>query len=297
MFQKRTDLAEEARELWRESAGETTKLAGVKAREHRREGCAVTRVDILDGTGAEALGKPVGRYVTLDFRPLRPRGDGFSRAVTALGEELRELLPEEGTVLVAGLGNRAMTPDALGPLALEHLLVTRHLRAAMPREFSGFRSVAACAADVLGRTGVESAETVEALAERVHPAAVIVIDALASRRTERLCATVQLSDSGIVPGSGVGNHRHPLNRETLGVPVIAVGVPTVVDGATLAADLLEEAGITDFDEARLRQRSGSITVTPRDIDQQVREMAKVIGYGLNHALQGLEIGEITALLE
>ena len=292
MFQKRTDLALEAQELWKESAKETTNLSGVRARETRREGCTVTRVEILDGRGAAALGKPEGCYISLDLRELPRDSGGFSRAVEALAGELALLLPEEGELLAVGLGNRAMTPDALGPLALEHLLVTRHLRAAPP--FDGFRPVAACAAGVLGRTGMESAETVEALVGRLRPAAVLVIDALAARRQKRLCATVQLSDSGIVPGSGVGNHRHPLNRETLGVPVIALGVPTVIDGATLAADLLESAG-EEADEALLR-RAGAVTVTPRDIDAQVRDLAKVIGYGINRAVHGLTAEETVALL-
>jgi len=297
LFEKRTDLALEARELWQESAENTGKLPGVKAMKRRREGYAVTRVDILDKQGEEALGKPQGRYVTVDLSGYWQRPEGFfRRAVRAVGGELKELLPEEGSVLVAGLGNRSLTADAVGPLALEHLLITRHLIASMPREFSGFRTVSACATGVLGDTGVESAEAVRSLAAEVKPAAVIVIDALAARRTERLCTALQLSDSGIVPGSGVGNHRHALNEQTLGVPVIALGVPTVVDSATLAADLLEEAGITDFDEARLRRGRDGLMVSPRDIDQQVRDLGKVIGYGINWALQGLDVEEMSALL-
>ena len=297
MFAKRTDLALEARELWQESAKNTGKLPGVKAMKRRREGYAITRVDILDKQGEEALGKPQGRYVTVDLTGYWQRPDGFfRRAVRALGGELKDLLPEEGSVLVAGLGNRAMTADAVGPLALEHLLITRHLIASMPREFSGFRIVSACATGVLGDTGMESAETVRSLVAEVRPAAVIVIDALSARRAERLCTALQLSDSGIVPGSGVGNHRHALNEETLGVPVIALGVPTVVDSATLAADLLEEAGITDYDETRLRSRPDNLFVSPRDIDQQVRDLSKVIGYGINWALQGLDVEEMSALL-
>lgn len=297
MFTKRTDLAMEARELWQESAKNTGKLPGVKAMKRRREGYAITRVDILDKQGEEALGKPQGRYVTVDLTGYWQRPDGFfRRAVRALGGELKDLLPEEGSVLVAGLGNRAMTADAVGPLALEHLLITRHLIASMPREFSGFRIVSACATGVLGDTGMESAETVRSLVAEVRPAAVIVIDALSARRAERLCTALQLSDSGIVPGSGVGNHRYALNEETLGVPVIALGVPTVVDSATLAADLLEEAGITDYDETRLRSRPDNLFVSPRDIDQQVRDLSKVIGYGINWALQGLDVEEMSALL-
>jgi len=147
---------------------------------------------------------------------------------------------------------------------------------------------------VLGTTGVESAEAVRGLVTEVQPDMVIVIDALASRRVGRVCATVQLSDTGIVPGSGVGNHRSALNAETLGVPVIAIGVPTVVDAATLAADLLEGQG--EIDEERLRRDQNNMMVTPRDIDAQVRDLAKVVGYGVNWALQELEIEEMNALL-
>lgn len=156
--------------------------------------------------------------------------------------------------------------------------------------------MAALRPGVLGTTGIEAAEAVLSLTERLQPAAVIAVDALASRRTERVCAALQLSDSGIVPGSGVGNHRAALNRDTLGVPVIAVGVPTVVDAATLAADLLEAAGIGDIDPERLRSGQQGLMVTPRDIDLQVRELGKVIGYAINWALQDLEIEEINALL-
>jgi spore protease len=213
-----------------------------------------------------------------------------------VGGQLKTLLPAEGPVLVVGLGNRAMTPDAVGPLAADSVLVTRHLISAMPKHFSGFRPVAVFRAGVLGTTGVESAEAVRGLAAEVQPALIIAIDALASRRCGRVCRTVQLSDTGIIPGSGVGNHRWALDRETLGVPVIAIGVPTVVDSATLAADLLEEAGIMEIDENKLRRGQENLMVTPRDIDAQVRDLSKVVGYGINWALQDLEIEEIAALL-
>lgn len=297
IFAKRTDLALEARELWQESAEKTTKLAGVKAGKYRREGYPVTRVDILDAHGAKTLEKPMGAYLTLDLTSYWQRKeDYFARAVRALGTELKTLLPEDGAALVIGLGNRAMTPDAVGPLTMESVLITRHLMAAMPRQFGGFRPVSAFSTGVLGTTGVESAEAVRGLVGEVKPDFVIAIDALASRRTGRVCATVQLSDSGIVPGSGVGNHRAALNRETLGVPVFSVGIPTVVDAATLAADLLEESGVTEFDEKKLRSRKQPLTVTPRDIDAQVRELSRVLGYGVNWALQELEIEDMAALL-
>lgn len=297
MFVKRTDLALEARELWQESAGKTTRLPGVKAAKTRLEGYPVTRVDILDRRGEEALGKPQGTYLTIDLTSFWQRKAGFfERAVRAVGGQLKELLPAEGPVLVVGLGNAAMTPDAVGPLAADSVLITRHLISAMPRQFAGFRPVAVFRTGVLGTTGVESAEAVRGLVAEVQPALVVAIDALASRRVGRVCATVQLSDTGIVPGSGVGNHRAALNRETLGVPVLAVGIPTVVDAATLAADLLEESGIAELDEERLRSGEQNLMVTPRDIDQQVRDLAKVVGYGINWALQDLEIEEMNALL-
>ena len=291
MFAKRTDLALEARELWQESTEKTTRLPGVKATKSREEGYPVTRVDILDRRGEEALGKPQGSYLTIDLTSFWQRkSDFFERAVRAVGAQLKAMLPAEGPALVVGLGNAAMTPDAVGPLAADSVLVTRHLIAAMPKHFAGFRPVAVFRAGVLGTTGVESAEAVRGLVEQVKPSLVIAIDALASRRVSRMCTTVQLSDTGIVPGSGVGNHRSALNRETLGIPVFAIGV------ATLAADLLEEAGIPELDETRLRHGKAPLTVTTRDVDQQVRELSRVVGYGVNWALQDLEIEEINALL-
>ena len=297
MFAKRTDLALEARELWQESAEKTTRLSGVKATKQRTEGYPVTRVDILDERGEQALGKPRGTYRTVDLTTFwQRRSDFFERAVRAVGGQLKDLLPGNGPVLVVGLGNGAMTPDAIGPLAADSVLVTRHLIAAMPKHFSGFRPVAVQRTGVLGTTGVESAEAVRGLVEQVQPALVIAIDALASRRVGRVCTTVQLSDTGIIPGSGVGNHRAALNQETLGVPVFSIGIPTVVDAATLAADLLEESGIMDIDGDKLRSSQQNLMVTPRDIDQQVRDLGKVVGYGINWALQDLEIEEINALL-
>lgn len=291
MRDMRTDLAVEAHRLWQESAGETTRLAGVKAREGRAAGFPVERVDILDREGARALGKSVGAYLTVDLTGLwRREADGFSRAVSAVAELLGPLLPPEGPVLVAGLGNSSMTPDALGPRTAEHILVTRHLG----RELPMLRPVAALAAGVLGDTGLEAAEWVRGAAERVKPAAVIVVDALAAREVRRLCAAVQISDAGLVPGSGVGNCRSALDRETLGVPVIALGVPTVVEAATLVRDLLG----TEDGPAPLADRGRSLFVTPDSVDAKIRDLARVLGYGIDLALQpGLALEDLTALLE
>jgi len=282
MGKRRTDLALEARELWQESAGETTKLEGVEAREARREGLRVERVDVLDERGERALEKPVGAYITLTLEGVaRREEDIFGRAARAVAGELMCLMdeiPSHGLVLVAGLGNRAITPDAIGPKVHEHILVTRHLVSQVPEHFGHLRPVASLAAEVLGNTGVESGEVVRAVCERIRPACVVAVDALASRSLSRLCRTVQITDTGIVPGSGVGNHRFALDKASLGVPVIALGVPTVVEGATLAADLLKT-------EELPRLEGGELLVTPKDIDSQVWDLSKIIGYGINLALQ------------
>lgn len=289
MLQRRTDLAVEAHDLWKESAARETALPGVRARDDVREGCPVTRVEILDRQGAAALGKPEGQYVTLELSALERREPGaLSRAVRAIAAELTALLgplPAQAPVLVVGLGNRAITPDAIGPKTVEHTLVTRHLVAGAPEHFAAFRPVAALAAGVLGTTGVESGELARAVAERIRPGCIIAVDALASRSLKRVCRTVQLSDTGISPGSGVGNHRHALDRSTLGVPVLAVGVPTVVDAATLAADVLSEAGGADLDPEALSGAGEGLIVTPKDIDAQMTDLSKVLGYAITLALQ------------
>ena len=269
MFIKRTDLALEARELWQESAERTTRLMGVKATKSKLEGYPVTRVDILDHRGEEALGKPQGSYFTIDLTTFWQRkADFFERAVRAVGTELKALLPVEGSALVVGLGNAAM----------------------MPKQFAGFRPVSAFRTG--GRPGRRWPGPWRAGLPPPGPAP----PPRTPRRCGRVCATVQLSDTGIIPGSGVGNHRAALNRETLGVPVFAIGVPTVVDSATLAADILEESGVEKVDEERLRGEHDAFMVTTRDIDQQVRDLSKVVGYGINWALQDLEIEEMNALL-
>ena len=292
MAQRRTDLAVEAHQLWREGAGEGPSLPGVRAEERERDGFPVTAVTIGSPEGAQALGKPEGVYVTIELDGLLRREEGaFARAVSAVSECLRPLLPQDGPALVVGLGNRAVTPDLIGPLAVDHLLVTRHLGEALP----GFRSVSGIGAGVLGTTGMEAAEWIRGAADWVKPAAVVVADALAARSLDRLCSSIQISDTGLIPGSGVGNHRMALNREGLGVPVVSVGIPTVVGVETAAKDLLSQAG---GDEARIPELRGrGLFVTPDHIDVRIRELAKVTGYGLDLALQpGLEMEDLEALL-
>lgn len=287
MLMIRTDLAAEAHELWQQNSEKTTELSGVRARDEEIEGLSFHRVEILSEEGARALGKPRGTYLTLDVSPFfRHEAESFSRVTRAIGDLLRPLLPQKGTVLVAGIGNAAMTPDALGPRTLDHLLITRHLGSVLP----DFRSVAAIAAGVLGTTGIEVAEWVKGAAHRVRPEAVILVDALAARSVDRLCTTVQIADSGLVPGSGVGNHRMALSRDSLGVPVISVGVPTVVEAATLVRDL------TGRDEDL--KGKGTLFVTPDSIDIKIRDLAKLIGYGIDLALHpDLAEEDLAALLE
>ena len=296
MLTRRTDLALEAREL----LGNAVELEGVESSETWERGFRLTTVRVTNSAGAEALGKPIGVYHTLDLNGLGRREEGaFPRAVAALAGILKPLLPEgDQAVMVVGLGNRAITPDAVGPKATDRTLVTRHLIDMAPEHFSSFRPVSALAAGVLGTTGIESGEIAQAVCAQTRPAAIIAVDALAARRVERLCATVQVCDAGIAPCSGVGNHRFALNEESMGVPVIAVGVPTVVDGATLCADLLEETG-REMDSEELAKLPGaSLMVTPRDIDQRVEDMSKVIGYGVSLALQpGLDLEDLEGLIE
>lgn len=297
MAQRRTDLALEAHQLWQEEGGGPP-LPGVRAEERNRAGFRVDAVTVSSPEAARALGKPEGVYITLELDALLRREEGaFARAAAAVADELRPLLPEEGPALVMGLGNRAVTPDLVGPLTVDHLLVTRHLVAQLPEQFGALRPVAAAAPGVLASTGMESSLIAQALAEELRPACVIAVDALASRSLDRLCRTVQLSDTGVIPGSGVGNHRNPLTRETLGVPVFTVGTPTVVDGATLALDLLERAGRTGADRGDL-PGGEDFFVTPREVDGRVADLGKLLGYAISLALNpSLTLDDLVMLLE
>lgn len=296
----RTDLAAEARDLWRESNRETGALPGVEAKAETENGFPVETIRILDGRGEEALGKPRGTYVTLELEPVLRREPGaFRRGVGVIASHLRALLalePGEG-VLVAGLGNRAMTPDVLGPMTLGHVLATRHLVRSLPETFGGFRPVSLLETGVLGTTGLESSEVIRAVTARLRPGAVVAVDALASRRLDRVCRTLQLADTGIAPGSGVGNSRPELSRGSLGVPVIAVGIPTVVDAATLAADLTARSGLGKRPPEDFAAAAEGLMVTPREIDARMQELSRLLGYGLNLALQeDLTLEDVTALL-
>ncbi len=300
MHEKRTDLAVEAQQLWRESAGEQTQLKGVKSRETDKNGYTVTTVEILDDDGAQAIGKPVGTYITVAIDKLvRRDDDAFNIGAQTLAAELTSVLElhDGDSVLVVGLGNDAITPDAIGPKTAKNTMVTRHLVEKMPDDFGTMRRVSVLSSGVLGTTGIESVDFIKAVTDKLRPDCVVVIDALASRRLARVCRTVQIADTGIVPGSGVGNARAAINKETLGVPVIAVGVPTVVDAATLAVDLCEQAGAADIAPEDMEVSVGSMIVTPKEIDANVADVSKLIGYGLNLALHpGLNIDDVTMFL-
>ena len=277
----RTDLAVEAIENHKTAAA----LPHVRQSDRTLEGFAVHEVRILSEDAAREIGKPQGRYLTLELDALiRREEDAFPRACKALSTLLRELLPHpnDGPVLIAGLGNRMITPDAIGPQTADHVIATRHLVAQSPAIFADWRPVSALAPGVLGQTGVETGEVICGVLDRVRPAAVIAVDALAAGRLSRLLRTVQLADTGITPGAGVGNARAALNEETLGVPVIAVGVPTVVDGATLAHEISSQLGQPACEA--LDDLSQPVIITTRDIDREVADISRMIGYAVNMAL-------------
>ena len=285
MWERRTDLAAES-VAFAQKNKKFLEEKGILSLERIREGFPISEVEIVETAAANIIGKPVGRYITMEIRQLRDR---FSTAVAVLGEELRSLLPRDAkNVLVIGLGNAELTADAIGPLAVGHVLPTRHLK-----DFPFSASLSVHGAEVVGKSGIEAAEQATALTHALGAEALILIDALAAQSVERLCTTVQLADSGLTPGSGVGNHRMALNRETLGVPVIAVGVPTVVESGSLVMDLLEEAGAPLPRRDTLRE---GFFVTPKDIDAAVTQLSRLIGWSINAAVLGLSAEESAALL-
>lgn len=294
----RTDLALEARELWQESAARQTQIHGVAAEQIEKNGFTVHRVQVLDHEGETALGKPIGQYTTIELEGLSRRDEEvFCRAIQTICEELTPMLPQNlASVLVVGLGNHNITPDAVGSKTVEHIMVTRHLVERMPDLFGAFRPVAAFAPGVLGMTGVESREVIQSIAGQINPDCILVIDALASRKLSRLCRTVQITDTGIVPGSGVGNARAAINRESMGIPVIAIGVPTVVDINTIAYDLAEAAKV-ELPKDVLCDLGEPMMVTPKEIDVHIADVARIIGYAINSALQeGVTVADMDTFL-
>ena len=291
-MQIRTDLAMES--------GAAAAIQGVVTRTQRRGGIEETMVTVESPQAARALRKPCGTYITL-YHPHLIHAQAEERLELSRGvaRAVRAMLPPAGDLLVIGLGNRHITADALGSSVIDGLLITRHMKGVTQPPLKGrLRGVCAAAPGVLGVTGMETAEMVHGIVERVHPAAVIAIDALAARESGRICTTVQITDTGIRPGSGVGNHRMGLTRDTLGVPVIAVGVPMVVYAAVIARDalslLLADVDLREEDHEQavdqliakvIREGLGELVVTPREVDEMVGRVARIIADGLNIALQ------------
>lgn len=282
-FRIRTDLALEAKESVEEGAAE---VRGVEVEEDFDEDTQirVTKVKILTKNGARELGKPMGTYITMEAPNLAEPDEDYHREVSsALAEMIRQIAPKpsaDGAVLVVGLGNREVTPDALGPHVIGNLMITRHIineygKAAYSSE--SVQPVSGIVPGVMAQTGMEAAEIIKGIIEQTNPSLVIVIDALAARSTKRLNRTIQITDTGIHPGSGVGNHRNAITEESLGVPVIAIGVPTVVDAATIVNDAVENLINTMSD-------LNNMYVTPKDIDETIKRLGFTISEALNIAL-------------
>ncbi len=301
----RTDLALEAREMLSRQVNES--IPGVQIETEKDEELVITRVNITTPQAEKMMGKVQGRYITIEAPGLRYKNIPLQEKImNFLAQELGGLisLPRNATVLIVGLGNWNVTPDALGPRAVEKIVVTRHLQEMLSPELKGgVRSTCAIAPGVLGITGMETAEIVHGIVGRIKPDAVIAIDALAAASSHRVITTVQLANTGIHPGSGVGNKRFGLTQQSLGVPVIAIGVPTVVHASTIAMDtintLQQHASFARYfksmetlsDQDRqvivrqvLPEALGDLMVTPKEVDRLIADIASVIAGGINQAM-------------
>jgi spore protease len=302
-FSSQLDLAVEAHDLLKGQTGQ--EVSGVQEEKKEHKNATVRTIKILNETGAQRMGKKRGTYITIEAPGLRENNRQVHKELAnILAENLRPLIANLGIkpeqpILVVGLGNWDATPDALGPRVVQNVLVTRHLYEYAPQELTGnLRSVSAISPGVLGITGVETAEIVKGVTEKINPGAVIAIDSLAAGDLNRINTTIQIADTGINPGSGIGNTRKGLNKEYLGVPVIALGVPTVVRAAVLifAAfnQLLEETPEIDkylnqqnaekaLNEV-LKPFGGELTVTPKEVDDLITNTAKILAAGINQGL-------------
>ncbi len=307
----RTDLASERKDLYRKANNLKEEIDGIETEEEKvNDNINISRVKVTNENGKNAIGKPIGNYITIDFKSLKIAGnDEIQTASEVLTKELKELLQKhvepQDPILVVGLGNIYVTPDALGPKVINEVDVTRHLLEYMPEVMDkSTREVSAVSPGVLGTTGIETVEILKGIVDNVKPKLVIVIDALASRSIERISSSVQLADTGIVPGAGVGNARKELTQESLGIPVIALGIPTVVEAATIAADSLtlfiqkvqEQGESNDFlnklqedDKYNiikeiLAPEEYNFIVTPKEIDALIEKMKDVVARGINFAI-------------
>lgn len=313
MMNFRTDLALERRDLYRRANNIAHEINGIATEEEIiDEMVKITRVKVLNEEGEQAIGKKKGNYITIDIKDLKIAGEkDIQKASEAVTKELKNLIgnliSKQEDILVVGLGNLYVTPDSLGPKVIQDIDITRHLLTYMPEVLEpNTRSVSAVSPGVLGTTGIETLEILKGIVDNIHPKLLIVIDALASRSIERISSTVQIADTGIVPGAGVDNARKELTVNTLGIPVIAIGIPTVVEAATIAADSLdlfiqkvqEEAHSNEFlnklqeeDKYKmikevLAPEDYNFIVTPKEIDELIENMSSVVARGINFATQG-----------
>ncbi len=322
-YSVRTDLALEAREIYTESNG--SDISGVESEEYIDNNVRVSVVKITDDQGAKIIGKPKGDYITLEFPELvYYDGQRIIDVSQVMAKELTKLvdLKEDMTALVVGLGNWNITADAVGPKVVSKVMVSRHLKEYVPDDIDeGVRPVCAIAPGVLGLTGMETSEIIKGIVDKVKPSLIICIDALASRRTQRVNRTIQMGNTGIAPGAGIGNKRLELSKDTLGVPVIAIGVPTVVHAGTIANDVIDLVldnliksstkgsafynmlKDVDKDEKEslikevLDPTLGGMVVTPKDIDKVIDSVSKIIANGINIALQpALTLDDINTYL-
>ncbi len=299
-FQVRTDLALEARESITET---DSSLRGVKLEEEydEEEDIRVTTVEITTKNGAKAMGKPMGTYITIEAPGMLEPDDGYHREISeVIAKQLVKIIPgvkEEQEILVVGLGNREVTADALGPHVVDNLYITRHIvkefgKAAYNKE--KINIISSIEPGVMGKTGMEAAEIIRGVVEQTSPKVMIVIDALAARSTKRLNRTIQITDTGIHPGSGVGNNRNALTEESMGIPVIAIGVPTVVDAGTIVVDALEKM-VHDKGEAESHRyvddcrnaltELHNMYVASKDIDAVIKRVSYTVSEGINIALE------------
>ena len=312
MYNFRTDLALERRDLYKKANNIEKEVDGIETTEEKiGEDITVSKVKILNENGENAIGKKKGNYITIDIKNLKIAGeDEIQKASEVVTKELKDiinnLVSPEDPILIVGLGNLYVTPDALGPRVVQDIDITRHILEYMPNVLEqGTRSVSAVSPGVLGTTGIETLEILKGIVDNIKPKLIIVIDALASRSIARISSTIQIADTGIVPGAGVSNARKELTINTLGIPVIAMGVPTCVEAATIAADSLdlfiqkvqEEAQSNDFlnklqDEDKyemikevLAPQDYNFIVTPKEIDELIENMSSVVARGINFAIQ------------
>ena len=297
----RTDLALETREMIVEAADESSKIEGVEIESDKTGNISVTRVKVVNEEGEIRIGKPKGSYITIEFpKMIETELEDEENIKNVLANEIKRIvdLSDKSTVLIVGLGNENITPDALGPKVISHAVITRHLHEYMPEAVKNSK-ISSCAVSpgVLGITGIETVEIVKGVIEKVNPDILFVIDSLASRKMERVSTTIQIADTGITPGSGVGNSRKEFSQNSLGIPVIAIGVPTVVDAVTIVFDTIEtvlskigsKAGIVDEEKEKiidhvLGEEGTNIMVTPKEIDDIIKKISLLVAEGINIAL-------------